>query len=104
MDKVTLNIKAGENITIDTGVDLNDKNCSIQCFKHEDGAQNVIKNIKEFNNTNKDNFYFNSENISFQNSMKINTTHKLESVLNGDGLYETSIIKKSNYKDIKYIL
>lgn len=63
----------------------------IQGYEFLPGKQNVVTTLKEFNNTNKDNFLYDEDNITFDYGMSIKNKFSSESVLNSDGINEISM-------------
>ena len=92
--------KANEVYTIDLINDNKLNDLIVQCYEFQKGEQDIVTTLREFNNTDKDNFYYNEDIITFDNGMKINNQYKLNSTLNSDGLYESEIINKSDYLNL----
>lgn len=95
-------LKAQENvdIIIDSLKDINDNKLIIDCYKFTSTEKDIMSTIKTFNNSEKDNFFFNKESVEFTESMHIKKNHILESKLNEDGVYESEIINKDNFFEI----
>ena len=99
--RVVLNVKSGDIIPVETVADMQDQKAFIQVFKFEEGDQDVISTLKEFNNTNEDNFIYNSDNVSFDDTCHIKNKYTLSSTLNSDTeLYETKF-NKSEFLNIQ---
>lgn len=91
LQAVKLDVKANETITVGLLEGNTSNNVFVQCYEYEQGEQDIIKTLKVFNNSERDNFYYNEENISFTNGMEINTEYELSFSLNEDGLYESDV-------------
>lgn len=76
-------------------IELADKNelndFIIQGYEFHPGEQNIVTTLKEFNNTNKDNFFYNENSVVFDSGMSIRNKFSSESVLNSDGINEISM-------------
>ena len=101
--RVCLNAKANQIITVDSALDISDNKVIVDCYKFVSGEENVISTIKTFNNTEKDNFFYDKDNIEFSDSMHIKKEHNLVLNKNNDGFYESEIINKNDYLDIQRI-
>lgn len=88
---VRQDVKANVTYTIELA-DTNKLNdFIIQGYEFHPGEQNVVTTLKEFNNTNKDNFLYDENNIVFDSGMSIKNKFSSESVLNSDGMNEISM-------------
>ena len=97
--RVALNVKSGEVIPIETIADMQDQKAFIQVYKFEEGEQDVISTLKEFNNANKDNFIY-SDNVEFDDTCHIKNKYVLQNTLNDStGLYETKV-NKTEFLDL----
>ena len=98
--KVSLNVTSTEPIQIYTN-DINNK-LVIDNYKFVEGENDVTSILKEFNNGNKSSFFYNNEEINFNNtSMSIKNKYKLSNTLNDDtNLYESDVINKSDFIEI----
>lgn len=95
--KVALNVKTGDTISIETANPLIEQKAFVQVFEYEEGTNDVISTIKEFNNTNADNFIC-GDNVTFDNSCHIKNEYDLNSALDEtDGYYKSEIINKDNF-------
>ena len=74
-------------------------NCFVQAFKQEDSELNVTDVFENYTNENVSNY---SENINcdVSNGLSINDSYKYNTGLNGDRLYETNIINKTDFIEI----
>ena len=97
--KVSLNVTSTEPIQIYTN-DINNK-LVIDNYKFVEGENDVTSILKEFNNGKKSSFFYNNEEINFDdNGINIKNEYKLTDTLNSDGLYESDIINKSDFIEI----
>lgn len=97
---VRQNAIANEVYTVEL-INENKKNdLIVQCYEFKEGEQDVVTTLREFNNTDSNNFYYDEDNIVFDNGMKIKNNYKINETLNSDGYYETEIITKSNYLEL----
>ena len=86
--KVSLNVTSTEPIQIYTN-DINNK-LVIDNYKFVEGENDVTSILKEFNNGKKSSFFYNNEEINFDdNGINIKNEYKLTDTLNSDGLYES---------------
>lgn len=92
--RVCLNAKANQIITVDSALDISDNKVLVQCYKFVEGEKDIISTIKTFNNTEKDNFFYDEDNIEFTDSMHIKKEHEINSRKNSKGYYETDVIDK----------
>ena len=95
-----LNVTNGQTCTIniDSGSNLCEQ--IVQAWEFEEGETDLITIAKTFNNAEKDNFYYNSNEIEFTNSeCKVKDKYILNSNLNSDGFYESEIINKDDFVD-----
>ena len=89
--KVSLNVTSTEPIQIYTN-DINNK-LVIDNYKFVEGENDVTSILKEFNNGKKSSFFYNNEEINFDdNGINIKNEYKLTDTLNSDGLYESEDI------------
>ena len=89
--KVSLNVTSTEPIQIYTN-DINNK-MIIDNYKFVEGENDVTSILKEFNNGKKSSFFYNNEEINFDdNGINIKNEYKLTDTLNSDGLYESEDI------------
>ena len=95
---VLLNPPVNSPQSVDSMIDLKDCKVFIQAFKFVTGDQDVIAILKEFNNRNKDSFYYDEEYVEFENGMSINRNfiYELSSVKD---FYESDEISKSDFVD-----
>lgn len=97
---VRQNAKANEVYTVEL-INENKKNdLIVQCYEFKEGEQDVVTTLREFNNTDKDNFYYNEDNIDFNNGMKVKNNYEISSTLNSDGFYESKIINKDDFIEL----
>lgn len=95
--KVALNVKTGDTITIETTKPLIDQKAFVQVFEYSEGTNDIISTIKEFNNANADNFIC-GDNITFDDSCHIKNKYALNSALDDtDGYYKSEIINKDDF-------
>lgn len=72
----------------------------VQAYEFHEGEQDIVTTLREFNNTDSSNFYYDEAHISFEDGMKIKNNFKIKSTLNSDNFYEIDL---SNFIDIKGI-
>ena len=101
--KVSLNATKNNSVEIATA-DSNNK-LMIENYKFIKGTENTTSIVKKFNNNNKDNFIYNPDEIDFDNN---NTCFKNKYVYymktNSDGLYESEVINKNDFLEIKEVI
>lgn len=100
--KTTLNVTAGTPITYETDSDSSIDKVIVQCYKFVEGEDNVVKVLKEFNNSDEANFYHTehvefTQNDSSASIARIKKEYKLTNTINDDGLYESEVIDKDDY-------
>ena len=100
--RVILNAKANETYTIDSVNDLSDGKVLVQAYKFVQGEQNVIRTIKEFNNSNSENFYYDKTNILFNDGCSIRNTFEVNVSQNGQ-IYKTNTINKAEFSEFKFV-
>ena len=96
-----LNVVSGQvcTVNIDNGSNLCEQ--IVQAWEFEEGLDDLITVLKTFNNAEKDNFYYNSNEIEFTNSeCKVKDKYIFNSNLNSDGFYESKIINKDDFIEI----
>lgn len=101
--KVSLNATKNNSIEITT-VDSNNK-LMIENYKFIKGKENTTSIIKKFNNSNKDNFIYNSDEIDFDdNNTCVKNKYVYDMKANSDGLYESEVINKSDFLEIREVI
>lgn len=102
--KVSLNVTPTEPIQIYTN-DSNNK-IMIDNYKFVEGEKGITSVLKKFNNTNKNNFIYNKDEIDFNDTnMIIKNKYKLSNNLNSDtDLYESEIINKNDFIEISEVI
>ena len=101
--KVSLNATKNNSVEIAT-VDSNNK-LMIENYKFIKGTENTTSIIKKFNNSNKDNFIYNSDEIDFDdNNTCVKNKYIYDMKANSDGLYESEVINKSDFLEIKEVI
>lgn len=98
--RIILDAKINESITIDSLLDISDTKITIDSYKFIAGDQDVIQTIKTFNNAASENFFYNKDIIEFDNGMHIKKEYSYNTSLNDDNLYESEIINKSEFLSI----
>lgn len=93
---VLLNPPVNSPQSVESMVDLQECKVFAQAYKFVTGEQDVIGILKEFNNANKDSFYYNENTVRFGEDMAIKNNHVYASTKIGD-LYETEEILKDEY-------
>ena len=97
--RVALNVKSGDVLTIESVADMQDQKAFIQVFNYVEGEEDTISTLKEFNNANTENFVY-SDDITFDDSCHIRNKYVLDNNLNSTtGFYETSF-NKSEFIDL----
>ena len=90
-----LDVVSGQicTVNIDSGSNLCEQ--IVQAWEFEEGSQDVITVLKTFDNREVNNFYYNKENVEFNdNECKIKDSYKLNTTLNSNTkLYETKLDK-----------
>lgn len=81
---------------------LSDKPIVVQCYKYVEGENDVTETIKVFNNTDSNNFVFNSDTVGFSNlkGMEILGDYNMLTIINSDGIYESQLIHTDDFTDI----
>lgn len=98
---VRQDVKANTTYVIDL-TETNELNDFIvQGYEFSPGAQDVVTTLKEFNNSEKSNFYYNTETVSFENGMSINKSYRTTSSLNSDGMYEIDMSEFANVSSVE---
>ena len=82
--------------SLESSIKLDDCKIFIQAFKFVEGEQDIIAILKEFNNGNKDSFFYNEENVEFNDGMRIKNNHVYTST-NVEDLYESEEIDKTKF-------
>ena len=93
---VLLNPPANSPQVVESIFDLNECKIFIQAYKFVAGEQDIVAILKEFNNGNKDSFYYDEENVEFDDGMKIKNQYTILSLLNGE-MYESEVINKADF-------
>lgn len=101
--KVSLNATKNNSIEIIT-TDSNNK-LMIDNYKFIKGRENTTSIIKKFNNSNKDNFIYNPDEIDFDyNNTCVKNKYVYDMKANSDGLYESEVINKNDFIEIKEVI
>ena len=101
--KVSLNATKNNSIEIATA-DSNNK-LMIDNYKFIKGTENTTSIVKKFNNNNKDNFIYNPDEIDFDdNNTCVNNKYVYDMKANSDGLYESEVINKNDFLEIKEVM
>ena len=101
--KVSLNATKNNSVEIAT-VDSNNK-LMIENYKFIKGKENTTSIIKKFNNSNKDNFIYNPDEIDFDdNNTCVKNKYVYDMKANSDGLYESEVINKSDFLEISEVI
>ena len=101
--KVSLNATKNNSVEITT-VDSNNK-LMIENYKFIKGKENTTSIIKKFNNSNKDNFIYNPDEIDFDdNNTCVKNKYVYDMKANSDGLYESEVINKNDFLEIKEVI
>ena len=101
--KVSLNATKNNSIEIATA-DSNNK-LMIENYKFIKGKENTTSIIKKFNNSNKDNFIYNPDEIDFDdNNTCVKNKYVYDMRINSDGLYESEVINKSDFLEISEVI
>lgn len=70
---------------------------NVQCYKLTDAINDTVQTLKLFNNSEAENFHYDSDNVEFTDNMHIITEHTYDIALNSDGCYESEVIDKNEY-------
>lgn len=97
------NVKSGQQYSIGDDLDLSDGKFIIQAYEQQQGEQNVIKDIAVLDEEHKDEFIYDDKFVSFEGGCHLITEFPLEMIQREDGLWETPLIKKSDYIDMKIV-
>ena len=101
--KVSLNAAKNNSVEIATA-DSNNK-LMIENYKFIKGRENTTSIIKKFNNSNKDNFIYNPDEIDFDdNNTCVKNKYVYDMKANSDGLYESEVINKNDFLEIKEVI
>ena len=101
--KVSLNATKNNSVEITTA-DSNNK-LMIENYKFIKGKENTTSIIKKFNNSNKDNFIYNPDEIDFDdNNTCVKNKYIYDMKANSDGLYESEVINKNDFLEIKEVI
>ena len=101
--KVSLNATKNNSIEIATA-DSNNK-LMIENYKFIKGKENTTSIIKKFNNSNKDNFIYNPDEIDFDdNNTCVKNKYVYGMKANSDGLYESEVINKNDFLEIREVI
>lgn len=100
--RVILDAKMNQSYIVESKNDLSEGMAIVQAYKFVQGEQDVIKTVKAFNNSEKENFYYDESNISFnETGCAIRNEFDVDVTLN-DVLYETSFINKREFHKMKF--
>ena len=101
--KVSLNATKNNSVEITTA-NSNNK-LMIENYKFIKGKENTTSIIKKFNNSNKDNFIYNPDEIDFDdNNTCVKNKYVYDMKANSDGLYESEVINKNDFLEIKEVI
>jgi len=101
--KVSLNATKNNSIEIATA-DSNNK-LMIDNYKFIKATENTTSIVKKFNNSNKDNFIYNPDEIDFNNNNTfVKNKYVYDVKINSDGLYESEVINKSDFLEISEVI
>ena len=101
--KVSLNATKNNSVEIAT-VDSNNK-LMIENYKFIKGTENTTSIVKKFNNSNKDNFIYNPDEIDFDdNNTCVKNKYIYDMKANSDGLYESEVINKNDFIEIREVI
>lgn len=98
--KVLLNVQNNKRYNIP----INNSNNRVltQAFKFVEGEQNIIETIKSFQNNDKDNFYYDENNVIFNNEgSSIKNLFNLETI-NNNNLFESLMDEKNKFLELKF--
>ena len=98
---VKFDVKSGDTISVDLLKENKDNDLIVQGYEFVEGARDVSTVLKAFNNTEQENFVYDTNNIDFTNGIHIKNVYSINSTKNTDtSFYETDIINKSEYLEI----
>lgn len=92
---VKMDVRGNEKITIP--IDNGNDGIIINCYEYLESLETIITIMKQFNNSNSSNFYFNPKAVSFTGGMHIKNEHKLNMNLSSNGVYESEVININNF-------
>lgn len=73
---------------------------NVQCYKLVPGDSGITQTLKEYNNGEKENFFFNEKNIEFlKDKVKIRDLYTINKT-SKDNYYETEIFKKVDFYEL----
>lgn len=100
--KVSLNATKSNSVEIATA-DSNNK-LVIDNYKFIKATENTTSIVKKFNNSNKDNFIYNPDEIDFDdNNTCVKNKYVYGMKANSDGLYESEVINKNDFSEIREV-
>lgn len=101
--KVSLNATKNNSVEIAT-TDSNNK-LMIDNYKFIKATENTTSIVKKFNNSNKDNFIYNPDEIDFDdNNTCVKNKYVYDMKANSDGLYESEVINKNDFLEIREVI
>ena len=96
---VKLNVTPSSSYAIDLANTNPNGDFIIQCFKFISGEKNVSQTLKEFNNGDNLNFFYDNENVNFNGTINIKDEHNIESsVINTNSFVEIYEIMEEQYE------
>ena len=102
---VRQNAKANQIYTVELIKSNKLNDLIIQAYEFTEGTQDVVTTLKEFNNKDANNFYYDKDNLVFTDEgTKIKNEHEVNSTKNEDtGFYELDLSKEGFIGDIMNI-
>lgn len=102
---VRQNAKANEVYTVELIKSNKLNDLIIQAYEFTEGTQDVVSTLKEFNNKDASNFYYDKDNLVFTDEgAKIKNEHEVISTKNEDtGFYELDLSKEGFISNIENI-
>ena len=98
--RVALNVKSGDVLTIESVADMQDQKAFIQVFNYVEGEEDTISTLKEFNNANAENFVYNNDNIEFDDRCHIKNEYTLSNTLNSETSFYESKLNKAEFIEL----
>jgi len=98
------NVEVGKYYYIDLLSERTLSDLICQAYKFVEGDKNVDSILKTFNSDESYNNIYNNDNITFEEGLRINKVHQLTLTTNSDGFFESDILKKSDYIEIREII
>lgn len=104
IQSVRLNVLAGDTIEVGLYPSRPNHDVIVQCYKFEPGVDDVVGVIKDFNNADKANFYYDEDSVVFDGTMRQKTTFNYPLTEVGDvgigKMFMSEEIDKTKFKKV----